>query len=290
MERISRFFTIFLSLGLLFGCQPANSEVPKAQVKALLEQTRANMVFVEGGSFMMGDAGSDEFVNENGEKYFGYWTSWADNKPAHKVTLDSYYIQKYEVTWEEMDIFYEVTGREKYRIDRAGEPTRLPNQPAGVPDWYTAKAYCEWLGKESGLPYDLSTEAQWEYAARSRGQNIMFPTDNGKIESGRNYRSQREKYPLPGGHYPPNPLGLYHMAGNAGEWVNDWYDPDYYKKSPENNPKGPETGEKKIFRGGFSGESPNGSNAYNRGEMVPHAKGGFLLGFRCALNTENAAE
>ena len=131
-------------------------------------------------------------------------------------------------------------------------------------DWFDAEKYCSWLGKVSGLPFALPTEAQWEYAARSRGQFFIVGTNSGVLEmkgvnrginiSGALDREDfAKKMGLSGGSmialpvdsYPPNPLGLYDMAGNGFEWINDWYDPDYYKNSLAVDPRGPE---KPVFK------------------------------------------
>ena len=117
---------------------------------------------------------------------------------------------------------------------------------------------------------DLPTEAQWEYAARNRGQFWVVATDNGKMELGRNARTfdERSAYAkkfgltrlepsLPLGAFPPNPLGLYDMMTEGHEWMLDWYDPDYYAKSPEKNPAGPETGARKVLRSSRGGSGEN---------------------------------
>jgi formylglycine-generating enzyme required for sulfatase activity len=109
---------------------------------------------------------------------------------------------------------------------------------------------------------DLPTEAQWEFAARNRGQMFIFATDNGKAEPGRNVwgYQQRKDYirenqlnigynpSLPLGQFPPTPLGLYDMMTDGFEWMLDWYDESYYAKSPERNPKGPAQGTERVLR------------------------------------------
>ncbi|MFV9330181.1 formylglycine-generating enzyme family protein, partial [Citrobacter europaeus] len=110
----------------------------------------------------------------------------------------------------------------------------------------------------TGLPFSLPTEAQWEYAARSRGKYVVAPTDDGTIRienrRGINIATEldAEEYakkagltlkwlsPLPRDFRPPNPLGIYDMAGNGWEWMKDWYDPEYYSHSPVKDPQGPE--------------------------------------------------
>ncbi|WP_052446551.1 formylglycine-generating enzyme family protein [Geoalkalibacter ferrihydriticus] len=159
-------------------------------------------------------------------------------------------MSRYEITYGEHDIFTTETGREPTMQRQFGAPWRSPEYPAGV-SWQEAHDYCAWLGEQSGLPFALPTEAQWEYAARSRGKVVPFATDTGLIEPGVNYPPST-RYPFPVGNFPPNPLGFYDMSGNVQEWVADWYDPAYYSKSPEHNPQGPETGTEKVYRGGGS--------------------------------------
>src|SRR5690606_4504272 len=92
------------------------------------------------------------------------------------------------------------------------------------------------------------------------------------------------------GQFAPNPLGLYDMAGNATDWVNDWYDPDYYKTSPVDNPQGPETGTQKIHRGSnFSEQNWQSANTVRRWADNPVLNGYFFgNGFRCAIQSDKA--
>ena len=242
-----------LSITLLFACTSTEEKV-----NDLLQRHMESFVFVEGGSFMMGNPGG--------------WSVRPDTIPAHKVTLDSFSIQKYEVTQGDMDLFIEVTGHvttdpEFYELMRDDYPDRFISKLPAIGTWYDAKAFCQWLGNLSGKPIDLPTEAQWEYAARSRGKMVRFATDTGKAEAGVNMAPESKggftsssALPLPPGSFPPNPLGLFDMSGNSAEWVQDYYQPDYYQYSPEHNPQGPKTGtitpsplkayQQKIARGG----------------------------------------
>lgn len=272
-----------LSSLCLTGCDGLTQKIDELtgeqdkQVHALIERTKAQMIFVEGGSFMMGDNGS---AIGDGLP----WTRFTDNKPAHKVTLTSYSMGAYEVSYADYDLYTAVNDLPKTMWDKwdKDEVWRAPEFPAGV-SWYGAKNYCLWLAELTTLPFDLPTEAQWEFAARNRGENILFATDNGRIDEGRNYELNTD-YAEPSGTYPPSPLGFYDLSGNMIEWVNDWWAEDYYQHSPEHNPTGPTEGDKKVRRGGMFLESPRGSNVYLRHESAKLAKAYRVTGFRCALN------
>ena len=106
---------------------------------------------------------------------------------------------------------------------------------------------------------DLPTEAQWEYAARNGGKYVWYPTDSGSLNFGRNYPAESKGMldpTFPVGSFAPNPLGIYDLAGNAQEWVNDWYSEDYYKNSPVDDPRGPVVGTRKVMRGTHKHENP----------------------------------
>ncbi len=281
---MKRIFILITGLVLIQGCQSGPSDAALAKLKA---DTIKNMVFVKGGSFMMGDKPRKMF-DPRTQKYFtGYYDTSTDSKPQHKVTLDSYSISKYEVTWAEYDLFTIAKGRKKFDFDESKKVRnkfRQQSQAAGVRTWNDAKEYCQWLGKITNLPIDLPTEAQWEYAARSRGQDVKYATDNGKYNPGRNIRKPRENiYPV--GSFPPNPIGLYDMSSNASEWVNDWYSTNYYSKSPQNNPTGPSKGKRKVKRGGGIGDSTElSSTVVNR---ASHPVNSSHIGLRCVINSQN---
>ncbi len=244
---------LLLILSAITACNAGGTKdgVPnetETAVRELMEETLKNMVFVQGGSFMMGDY---VHIPISEGRYPAYWSHGMDSKPAHKVTLNSFHISKYEVTFREYDIYTHATNRPPLapRALKVKMPYRQPDKPAIEVTWQMARNYCHWLGHLTGLPFDLPTEAQWEYAARSRGRYAGFATDTGLADIGRNF-PPFERYGHPVGKYPPNPLGIYDMSANVDEWVLDWYAEDYYQHSPEENPKGPETGNKKVIRGG----------------------------------------
>ncbi|WP_350304643.1 formylglycine-generating enzyme family protein [Photorhabdus viridis] len=274
--------TAGLALLVLVGCK--GEKKIQVEQQALVKEALAEMAPVEGGSFMMGDFGPQM------GKHIPL-TPDQDNKPEHKVTLDSFSIAKYKVTWGQLNRYWAILGKPKSDAynsmkGNSGEYfARISgdNYPASV-EWQEAKDYCQWLGKVSGEPVDLPTEAQWEYAARSRGQLFIFANNNNRFALGNNFTDLVS----PVGSYPPNPLGLYDMMGNGKDWVNDWYAADYYQNSPERNPQGPEQGDKKVMRG-IAGKDESLSTTVTRSNTSSDSfkNGDHYLpgyGFRCVIN------
>ena len=286
MSQLKSKQTLLLTLFvLLSACQSPSDDTPtiEADIERVIQQTLDNMVFVEGGSFIMGDFGKLE-RNSDGSQFLAHWSSDKDDDFLHKVTLDSFSINKYEVTWEEFDTFSRATNRQLYED---GLWFHKPQIPAFMPNWNEAKAYCDWLAKQTGLAFDMPTEAQWEYSARSRGLNVPFATNDGMIDrNGSNISGWYDdpKHAATGDHYPPNPLGLHHMSGNVSEYVKDWYAEDYYQHSPELNPQGPDTGQKKVIRGGSNASSSRFNLVVNRDSIEPEKAD--YAGVRCVVNNK----
>jgi formylglycine-generating enzyme required for sulfatase activity len=235
------------------------------------------MVMIPAGEFLMG--------NPEGK-------GRADEWPQRSVYLDTFAIDQVEVTNERYMTFVIATGhRNPPNPYGAGPLTSIKGieqLPVVQTTWYDAKAYCGWAKKR------LPTEAEWEKAARGT-DGRQFPWGNEPPTSKRaNFdREWADKKTLsPVGSLPQgdSPYGVKDMAGNAREWVSDWYDPDYYKHAPAKNPQGSDKkGVVRSIRGG-SWHSPLADiTASARG------RGGFALqthgtGFRCARNIEQTIE
>lgn len=259
---------------------------PKAtenRLAELRERTLSDMIHIPGGSFMMGDYELDVELLD-GTMSRG-WIHTAENFfPAHKVTLDSYYISRFEATNFDFDLYSDANDlpllppgswRRKGTgsMRRAGpSSTQVTRQQAGE--------FCNWLGEITGQPITLPTEAQWEYAARSRGLNASYATNTGTALLGLNIPVfTYEKFLYPPERYDPNPLGIYDMSTRYQEWVSDWYSEDYYLESPEHNPQGPEDTGLYIMRGRTDRYSPPGNaNTYRA-----VSEGDFPIAIRCAV-------
>lgn len=220
------------------------------RIEKLRQKVIKDLVFVKGGTFQMGDFASI-WIGEGQNYSFD-----SDDKPAREVTLSDFWISRYKTSYAEFDVFTDATRRPRNGMKFNGK-YRHPLLPAGT-YWQQAKDYCHWLGDITGQPFDLPTEAQWEYAARSRGQFFAVATDNGNVEYGRNLPhfdhlsmmsmvGTKSRYPV--GIFPPNPLGIYDMAHNEMEWVNDWYGKNAYSEMVDVDPTGPEAGSEKVLRG-----------------------------------------
>lgn len=237
------------------------------------------MILIPAGLFIMGADGH------------GY-----DEAPAHKVYLDAFYMDRYEVTATEFAEFLNAakTYKKFYSdskfgtliLDKKFKPRPgLESFPVNGVTWFGATAYCQWKHKR------LPTEAEWEKAARgTEGQ--MFPWGNAPItpEKARYFQTWTEEIAhrvmvpvdsMPAG---KSPFGLFHMLGNVKEWVDDWYDREYYTEENHNlNPKGQIGGEFKVLKGGSWRDLKSFVYSSFRNSSAPGAAMDDY-GFRCAVS------
>ncbi len=316
MKRIIYRSSIVIIL-LISGCDRSDPEVKhtpqeKAQIQNYLNRVKTDLVYIKGGTFWMGDFCKK--MREGGP----YCSPEKDTKPLHEVELSSYSIGKFKVTHEDYDFYLKMAGlpkqyfEEKFAVDMLATMTHFENSPAVV-TWTESHNYCSWLKKETGLPFSLPTEAQWEYAARSRGKNILVATDTGfwredsKTKQGENYATDEDRQIVenkfgingvlvhfPVDKYPATPFGLYGMADNGYEWVQDWYDPHYYDNSPLKDPQGPDkpiikdkkTGQYRKVRRGGNNPDPTGDVGltFFRGYNIPDNDFPDGTTVRCVVN------
>ena len=219
-------------------------------------------VSIPAGKFVMGEGKGDE-------------------EHEHEVYLDAFQIGRYPVTAYEYGVFLE--DAEHKPPEEWEEQSLHPNRPVVNVTWFDAEAYCQWAAaKTKGVR--LPTEAEWERAARG-ATGRRYAWGNAKPNPDlANYNEARIGSPSPVGLFPrgstPAPENIADLTGNVWEWVSDWYDASYYKNSPRENPKGPNSREGKVLRGGSWGLDSTYLRAADRIRNRP----GFRLvsfGFRC---------
>ena len=235
----------------------------------------------------------------------GTFTMGSDNDlpneaPAHEIHLDAYYIGKTEVTNTEYYPFWLETGgtdSEHTPISYGGTfgswpeiAKTKPNYPVIGVSWDSAVAYAAWHGMR------LPTEAEWEKAARGT-ESKQWPwgdTFTQRIKGATvhaNVWKQSGSHLQPVGTFPTgtSPYGAYDMAGNVWEWVADWYSDTYYRRSPDQNPKGPAAGSRRVVKGGSWLNPEMFARCSTRIGQYP-AIGTSFIGFRLAKDVTPAYE
>jgi len=236
-----------------------------SRLKTIKGLDGSEMVYIPEGPFQMGSPAA------SGD---------SDETPQHAVFLAGYNIDLREVTQSQFARFSQATQFPKPVVPVFSEELSLitrPELPVVGISWDAAKAYCLWAEKR------LPTEAEWEKAAGGE-QSYRWPWGNEFHDHTANLQGEEDgyKYLAPPGRFESgrSPYGLYDMAGNAAEWVADWYDADYYKDAPFKFPKGPETGKFRVYRGGSWNESSVNARVAKRFMAAPHQTTA-VIGFRC---------
>ncbi|MDR2639627.1 MAG: formylglycine-generating enzyme family protein [Helicobacteraceae bacterium] len=250
------------------GFRLALVEVEKDEaIKTYKNSIGARFVLIPSGSFTMGCGGDSCQSNAS---------------PAHTVTISkAFYIGKYEVTQAQ---WFEITGDNPSEFKGSDNPVESVS-------WNDAQAFIKKLNdKEPNIViggkqyrYALPTEAQWECAARAGANtNYYFGDKDSRAGDYAWYKGNSDKTTHPVGQKLPNKWGLYDIAGNVYEWTADWKDANYYKESPEIDPKGADSGAERVIRGGRWAAGTDPLRSAYRDSFAPD-KSDNDIGFRLAL-------
>jgi len=242
--------------------KPAPTREIIAQVSPIDEMP---MIYVSAGEFIMGSYYSEE-----------------DEQPAHRVYLDAFWIDQYEVTNQQYAMcvndnkcsmpFWNVRGGHLFDEEYTNHPVILVSKS-------NAYSYCLWAGRR------LPTEAEWEKAARGEIGHTYPWGEKNPFDQLLNFnRFIGDTTPVGSYEDGISPYGAYDMAGNVYEWVSDRYDEAYYKNSPYKNPSGPDSGNLDVLRGGSWGNDGGAVRSSNRYAPLAMQNLPLFIGFRCALS------
>jgi formylglycine-generating enzyme required for sulfatase activity len=224
------------------------------------------MVEIPAGEFAMGSDGRQALEDE---------------RPMHRVWVDSFSMDLHEVTTAQYAAFLTATNRLAPWQWNTVDLSQHRDRPVIGVDWSDADAYCQWKGKR------LPTEAEWEKSAKGTDGRLypwgnQVPTkDLANFALGARFSYSQVLMPVLSYEQGKSPYGLYQMAGNVGEWVQDWYAANYYETSPDRNPQGSEQGQFKVLRGGSWSDLPKYLLTYGRFKLPPETRNSYT-GFRCA--------
>ena len=286
---------------------PAPTPTPARPSSGITGKDGAEMVLVPAGEFWMGSTREEVDRAVEDCKKSGLVEQdckrWHERElPRHRVHVDGFYVDRYEVTNALFERFVKATGHKttaeregdgfvwqqkdgKWQLVKVdGASWRTPTGPGSSSQaphpvvqvsWSDAEAYCRWAGKR------LPTEAEWEKAARGT-DGRRYPWGN-EWDPAKANGNMTVKATSPVGAYTAgmSPFGVHDMAGNVWEWVADWFAQDYYQQSPERNPSGPTTGASRVLRGGSWDNFPINLRAASRGSNSPVGRCDDLR-FRCA--------
>jgi acetoin utilization deacetylase AcuC-like enzyme/formylglycine-generating enzyme required for sulfatase activity len=278
MKLTIRLFCLLLILLVMPNCRRVKDCIDVPQV--VKTKTGIEMVVIPGGFFDMGSS-----------------KGASDEMPVHKVWVDSFLMDRFEVVQEQF---------KKYQISDPSHFKSL-DRPLEQMNWTDAAIYCNerslaeglepcydeqtWQCSFEGNGYRLPTEAEWEYACRAgTTAKYSFGNDARKLKAYGWFTGNSSGKTQTVGHKRPNPWGLYDMHGNVAEWCNDYYSENYYESSPQRNPKGPPAGEERVLRGGAWNSTPDALRSSCRASdpsIDDTCLASDAIGFRCVRNTPN---
>jgi len=264
---------IAMSLSVLLAAGTSCKKKNSQGISYIKTKSGIEMAYLPGGEFMMGEPGKE-----------------------HKVVLSPFYIDKYEVT-QEMFKKLELPNPSHFKGDK---------NPVEMVAWVNAAVYCNERSLEEGLNrcynedtwecnfeangYRLPTEAEWEYAVKAGTKTkYYFGAEEKNLKNYAIYNKNSSGKTAVTGSRKPNPWGLYDMYGNVAEWCNDIYSPEYYKVSPEKDPRGPKKGKERVMRGGSWNDPGELFSSYIRAMDASINDACILrdtIGFRCVRKAD----
>ena len=250
-----------LSLTVLFASLVAHGQAG----------TNIQMVYVKGGNFFRGcddpKYNTPEYDNE---------------KPVHRVNVSSFSLSKYEITQGLWKSVMGIMPQSYVGVDYVNKECN--ECPVVRVNYAEVQEFIKRLNEKTGKSYRLPTELEWEFAARGGkySGNFRYAGSNKLVTVGWSGRKKGATHPI--GQKEPNELGIYDLSGNVAEWCSDWYDGEYYRTTIDAvDPKGPETGDKKVVRGGsYFDEDPACRTVY-RASLSPETRR-WDVGFRLAAD------
>ena len=250
--RVALFAGLFVNFQFShFNSLRAQDSVVRVQVADGVEM---EMVWVEGGSFTMGCNATPKGVK----------LTYALARPEHRVTVDGYFIGRYEVT---QGLWQAVMGENPSKFKGSA------NLPVESVSWTEAQEFAMRLSQMTGRRFRLPSEAEWEYAARGGSKSQRNPyagCNRNQLDNHGWYCVNSDGSTHAVGQLQPNELGLYDMSGNVAEWCQDWV--EAYTSEEQTNPRGPRQGENRVLRGGHYNSTSAACTVYDRGWYLPSGK------------------